>query len=71
MSKAITFYLTDDQYAAIEKVAEVMRAKVHEVAAAAALQDLNNFDYDGDRVAELLESIRIYSDGAVIPNIKF
>lgn len=70
MSKTITFYLTDDQFGAVEKVAEAMRAKVHEIAAAALLQELNNFEYEGERVAELLDSLRIYSDGVEVPVIK-
>lgn len=70
MSKSITLNFSDEQYEAIEKVAEVMRAEVPEIVIAALFQELNNFSYESDRVAELLDSLRIYSDGKEIPKIK-
>lgn len=69
MSKHITICLTDGQYAAIEEVSKVMRSSVEDVAAALALQDLDGFELNGDREADLLCGLREYADGRRIPRL--
>jgi hypothetical protein len=70
MSKQISYRLTDAQYDAVEAVAKVMRSTVEDIAAALALQDLEGFELNGGREADLLHSLRAYADGKKIPDIR-